>query len=475
MTAENGINDAEWHSDPDYLRYRTLNARRGRTLPHDSIFYRTVHDVPPVQRSEDILDWCMDNWERPYVNVGVKGWTVHDGAADSPTDPNKPSPAWYLDQGPTVPVKRNMEMSNPSNLYLSTSPWKSAWAGLYYYIYVTDYCPDRSERRVKEGHARSQYNVLNDTSKPFHPTDGDRPMLTLWPTLQMSTETTNTEWSAPISGRHTRLGQYTQRSYNSNDWPYFWDPRKPGNKGNYAGASSANVPLPSLLVTYEELARGWVNHTIMMAVQSYGSGGSPLNQAGYGHWPSIQSDGLDAFAPGALDAGGPFGGHIFRLKASFDINGFTDNPMKRTLMRGMRDHGMILMDRHGSSFAGGERDQGENRPVNVLVADHAKFEAHPEWDDPTMQFGEGIRGTGQVSDYTPGAMSPLTLDPGALPMSKEYWDVISLRDYQNLIPGRSKSTTYPDFDQYAEFDVEGNPIPVPVVNQDHWQCILPGT
>ena len=457
MTAENGIIDAEWHPNAQYQRYRSGNAHRGRTLPHDSIFYRPVHDVPPVPASDAILDWCMANWERPYLNVGVGGWQEHDAAADTPSNTALPRPGWYLDEAPVVPTKRSIEMSNANNAYLSTSPTQMTTT-FPFVRFAVDFFPARTERRVKEGHARSQYNFFNPSAvRPFHPVDGDRPVLTVWPSLQMTTETTNTDWSGIV--KDARVGSYVQRSFNINDWPYYWDNRKPGNRGSYAGASSSLIPIPSLMVTYEELARGWINHTIMMAVQSYSSGGSPENQPGYSHWPSIQSDGLDAFAPGALEAGGPFGGHIFRLKASFDIKGFTDNPLKRTLLRGLRDHGMILMDRHGSSFAGNPRPENENRPVNVLVADHAKFEPHPEWDDPEMAFGTGTR-----SSYTPGAMGPLVFGPGALLVSKEYWEVISLRNYQKLEPGRARSSTYPAVDEY------GNPV----VNQDHWQCIMPG-
>ena len=454
MTVENGIIDATYHPDARYMRYRTGNPIRGRTLPHDSIFYRPTDDVPPVPASDDILDWCMENWERPYINVagGSSGWEAHDAAAASPTNSNLRQPSYYLDEAPVVPKVRTIELSSAYSKYLSTTPSRDS--GL---VRVTDgYFPGRLERRVMGGHARSQWNFLNGSTRPFHPVDGDRSQFTIWPSLQMTTETIECDWVTIDANRDSRVLNYTQRSFNSNDWPVYWNNTKPDNRGAYAGASSSAMPIPSLLVTYDELARGWINHTIMMIVQSYSGGGPPEGQPGIAHWPGIRSDGIDEFAPGALEAGGPFGGHVFRLKRSFDIRGFTDNPFKRTLLRGLRDYGMILLDRHGSSYSGGLRPQGQNRPVNVSCAEHPLFGDY-------LEFGGGVRGTNQPADYTPGAMAPLVLEPGALPMSKEYWEVLSLRNYQKIIPGRPRASTYPAFDEY------GNPI----VNQDHWQCIMP--
>ena len=469
MTAENGIIDDTYHPDPQYMRYRTGNAIRGRTLPHDSIFYRRTDDVPPVPRSDDILDWCMANWERPYVDLGVSsgGWQGHDNAAAQPSNSNVRQPGYYLDEAPVVPKVRTIEMSSVYSRYLSTMPTRDtgSWP---FVMRVTDaYFPGQYERRVMGGHARSQYSALFPANvKPFHPVDGDRAQFTLWPSLQMATEAIESNWTG-TNYRDSRVLNYTHRSFNSNEWATYWDNTKPGNKGGYAGASSSALPVASLLLTYDELARGWINHLMMMIVQSYSGGGPPEGQAGIGHWPNIRSDGIDEFAPGALEAGGPFGGHVFRLKRSFDIKGFTDNPLKRTLLRGLRDHGMILLDRHGSSYSGGPRPQGQNQPVKLSAAEHPRFRDFPD-------FGGGVRGTNNFqTDYIPGAMAPLVLEPGALPMSKEYWEVISLRDYQNLIPGRSRASSYPAFDQYWDVDEEGNPISVPVVNQDHWQRSMP--
>jgi hypothetical protein len=61
-------------------------------------------------------------------------------------------------------------------------------------------------------------------------------------------------------------------------------------------------------------------------------------------------------------------------------------------------------------------------------------------------------------------MGPLVLEDGAIPLSKDYWEVLSLRAYQKLDPAKTRASVYPALDQNG----------TPILNQDHWQCIMPG-
>lgn len=237
MSAEDEVIDATWHPDAQYMRFREGNAVRGQLQPADSILYRTITDVPKVPESDDILDWCMASWEKPFLSVSAAGWETHDAAADTPENAALGQPGFYLDEAPLVPAKRNMELSNPSAPYKSTGPVQQDLL----FKWTNDYFPARTERRVKAGHARSQYSVLFPGNvKPFHPVDNDRATLTIWPSLRITTETVSTDWAGIT--KDSRVGSYTQRSWDSNAWPRYWDPTKPGNLGSYAGRPAPACP-----------------------------------------------------------------------------------------------------------------------------------------------------------------------------------------------------------------------------------------
>jgi PKD repeat protein len=98
-----------------------------------------------------------------------------------------------------------------------------------------------------------------------------------------------------------------------------------------AGSGSAGMPSYPGYLRYDEVASGYVNHTLYVSM--------PDSQITY-VWPA-RGGGNNASATK------PPLGQVFKLKASYSISGY--EPMQRTILTALKEYGMILGDHNGDS------------------------------------------------------------------------------------------------------------------------------
>ena len=93
-----------------------------------------------------------------------------------------------------------------------------------------------------------------------------------------------------------------------------------------ASADAAGLPMLPLMVRYDEILAGEINHAIRITV--------PHTQNTY-IWPARAQAGV-------ANTAYPPMGQRFRLKASYDISGFS--PTNQIILKAMKKYGMILAD-----------------------------------------------------------------------------------------------------------------------------------
>jgi hypothetical protein len=127
----------------------------------------------------------------------------------------------------------------------------------------------------------------------------------------------------------------------------------------YTSADAAGLPIMPLLVRYEEVAAGRIDHAIRITV--------PRSQAAY-LWPARH------FA-GRADAALPPMGLRMRLKASVDTSRFP--AQARVVAEAMKRYGVIVADNGSAWYVSGTQDNRWNndqlRALATLTG--ANFEA----------------------------------------------------------------------------------------------------
>ena len=114
--------------------------------------------------------------------------------------------------------------------------------------------------------------------------------------------------------------------------------RPPG----WTSADAAGLPILPGLVRYDEVAAGEIDHVIRFT--------APRTAGAY-VWPASHK----AQTGGSTD---PPMGAFFRLKAGFDISGFS--AQNQVILRALKKHGMVLADNGSSWFMSGAPDPGWN-------------------------------------------------------------------------------------------------------------------
>ncbi len=107
----------------------------------------------------------------------------------------------------------------------------------------------------------------------------------------------------------------------------------------WTSADAAGLPILPGLVRYDEVRAGKIQHAIRFTAAPTGDEHV---------WPARH----DA---GSADASYPPMGARFRLKASFDISGFS--PKARAILRAMKRYGLILADNGSNWYFQGSRDR----------------------------------------------------------------------------------------------------------------------
>ncbi len=119
----------------------------------------------------------------------------------------------------------------------------------------------------------------------------------------------------------------------------------------WTSADAAGLPIFPGLVRYEEVAAGAIRHAIRFTV--------PQSQKAY-VWPARH------YASSLTGTQYPPMGARFRLKASFDISGFS--PANQVILTALKQYGMILADNGSSWFlAGVPNDNWNNDDLHHLT------------------------------------------------------------------------------------------------------------
>ncbi|MBI4514818.1 MAG: DUF4091 domain-containing protein [Deltaproteobacteria bacterium] len=139
----------------------------------------------------------------------------------------------------------------------------------------------------------------------------------------------------------------------------------------WTSADAAGLPVLPGLVRYDEVAAGVIKHALRFTV--------PRTRQSY-LWPARH------FASSSTDPSRPPMGQRFRLKAGFDISGFSAS--NRVILTALKTYGMFVADNGSSWFLSGAPD--------------------PRWDDDDLHnLQTGVRG----SDFEAVDESSLMVDP----------------------------------------------------------------
>src|SRR5579863_6856716 len=134
------------------------------------------------------------------------------------------------------------------------------------------------------------------------------------------------------------------------------DPQRPYT---WTSADAAGLPIFTGLVRYDEVASGAINHAVRFTVPSTRQAFTPPAS----HWASSVTD---TNAP-------PMGARL-RLKASFDISGFS--PTNQVILAALKKYGMILADNGSAIFISGAPDSRWNNTdlANLKTLTGSDFE-----------------------------------------------------------------------------------------------------
>lgn len=124
----------------------------------------------------------------------------------------------------------------------------------------------------------------------------------------------------------------------------------------WTSADAAGLPILPLLARYDEAASGRIKHAIRMT--SHGIANAYVPPASH-------------FAPTSSDPSAPPMGQRFRMKASYDLSGFTGPA--RVIAQAMKEYGLVLADTGSDWYVTGAPDR--------------------RWDEDNLQQLKGIPGS----------------------------------------------------------------------------------
>jgi len=111
----------------------------------------------------------------------------------------------------------------------------------------------------------------------------------------------------------------------------------------WTSADAAGLPIFAGLVRYDEVAAGAINHAVRFTVPTTQEAFTPPAS----HWASS-----------VTDSNAPPMGMRMRLKASFDISGFS--PANQVILKALQKYGMILADNGSAIYIAGAPDSRWN-------------------------------------------------------------------------------------------------------------------
>lgn len=178
----------------------------------------------------------------------------------------------------------------------------------------------------------------------------------------------------------------------------------------WTSADAAGLPILPGLVRYDEVASGEITHALRFTV--------PQTRSAY-IWPARHE------ASDLTGAQYPPMGQYFRLKANYDISGFS--PQAQVILRALKKYGMILADNGSSWYVSGAPDE--------------------RWDNDILHELGAVKG----SDFEAVDVSSLMVDPNS---------------------GRVSTGPSPDGPQNLSVELSAG---VPVIPTFHWTPGAAGT
>jgi hypothetical protein len=109
---------------------------------------------------------------------------------------------------------------------------------------------------------------------------------------------------------------------------------------DWTSADAAGLPILPGLVRYDEVASGYINHALRFT--------APQTRRAY-IWPARH------YASSLTGTQYPPMGQRFRLKASFDISGFS--PTNQVILTALKEYGMFLADNGSAWYLSGAPDE----------------------------------------------------------------------------------------------------------------------
>ncbi len=150
----------------------------------------------------------------------------------------------------------------------------------------------------------------------------------------------------------------------------------------WTSTDAAGLPVVPGLVRYDEVAAGAIHHAIRFTV--------PQTRRAY-VWPATH------YASSLTGAKYPPMGQRFRLRADFDISGFS--PENRVILRALQEYGMMLADNGSAWFiSGAPDDRWDNNALRELRRVHGS-----DFEAVDVSALESSPGSGAVKPADPGS------------------------------------------------------------------------
>jgi hypothetical protein len=212
-----------------------------------------------------------------------------------------------------------------------------------------------------------------------------------------------------------------------------WDLTADGQRPyQWTSADAAGLPIFPGLARYDEVAAGHINHALRFTLQSSRAAFVPPAS----HWASNSSNALAA----------PMGMRL-RLKASFDISGFS--AANQVILTALKKYGMIMADNGSSMYISGAPDANwDNSDLHnlgsVTAADFEVVKMNPIYTSANVPTGASpVITSFTASSQNVSAGTPITLNwnvtgAGYLILSP---DIGAVRGTSAMV-SPSQSTTY---------------------------------
>jgi hypothetical protein len=212
----------------------------------------------------------------------------------------------------------------------------------------------------------------------------------------------------------------------------------------WTSADAAGLPIFPGLVRYDEVAAGAINHAIRMTVAQTRSDAN----GGYFVAPATHAAGNNSTTGNIM-------GMRLRLKASFDISGFS--AANQVILTAMKNYGMIVADNGSNMFFQGAPDaRWDDNDLDALKAiDASNFDVvqmGTQYDDATAPTGAvPTISSFTASQTTVTAGTPVTLSWTVANDSYDFIDVVGpvRGGTQTVTPSATATYTLNSTNQYG--------------------------